>query len=67
MSAWWIIGLLVLLFGLCELVRRLERTDLRVYLRAMKPRPKRETHFHSLGHGVQFPCDDERCPERTES
>lgn len=65
-EAWWITGLLTVTLGLGELARRLERTDLHVYLRNTKQPPKHNVHFHNLGYGVSFPCDDERCPERTE-
>lgn len=62
MNGWWVVVLLVVLFGLCELARRLEQTRLDVPMR--KPElPRSGTHYHSLGYGVTFPCDDKRCPE----
>lgn len=59
MNGWWVVVLLVVLLGLCELARRLERTRLDVPMR--KPEPS--VHFHTIGYGVTFPCDDKRCPE----
>ena len=62
MSGWGIVFLLMVLFGLCELARRLERTRLDVPMR--KPEaPRSSNHFHIIGYVVMFPCDDKRCPE----
>lgn len=62
MNGWWVVALLVVLLGLCELTRRLEQTRLDVPMR--KPEATRPSnHFHNIGYGVTFPCDDRRCPE----
>lgn len=37
--------------------------DVKAWRKTRKTRKAPRTHFHSLGPGVRFPCDDTRCPE----
>lgn len=62
MSAIWLLILLAALIALSELARRLERTDLRVYLRSM---PGRTAQTCPVCRHVLYAARC-YCPERTE-